>query len=217
MCRTARIAAAINPGEAQVQLLPVLRSPCCHTGASAPHEQDQERPKRAAAASARGLQPFSAQGCHANPHQRVSKKCSACMRWGAAAHSALQAQVHHLSEECRKLRNAAAAGAGELRHKSRDLSHAELRVKRLRQQLEQKHVSASSLQVVVVYSDGCVCWAACSMRQQQSRRRPRQVLRQNHMPASSQHMQKLQLARRPPGPCVRGLTQPTPCSIPEAM
>ena len=175
MCRTARIVAAINPGEAQVQLLPVLRSPCCHTGASAPHEQDQERPKRAAAASARGLQPFSAQGCHADPHQRVSKKCSACTRWGAAAHSALQAQVHHLSEECRKLRSAA------------------------------------------VYSDGCVCWAACSMRQQQSRRRPRQVLRQNHMPASSQHMQKLQLARRPPGPCVRGLTQPTPCSIPEAM
>ena len=91
----------------------------------------------------------------------MSQECSGCKCWGAAAHSALQAQVHHLSEECRKARNAAAAAAGELRQKSCDLSHAERRVKRLRQQLEQKHASASSLQVGVVYNDGCVCLAAC--------------------------------------------------------
>ena len=93
--------------------------------------------------------------------------------------------MHHLSEECRKLRNAAVAGAGELRQKSRDLSLTERRVKRLRQQLEQKHASASSLQVGGVCSDGCACLAACSMRQQQSCQRLRQQLEQKHAPASS--------------------------------
>ena len=104
---------------------------------------------------------------HSNAHARARGAAPA----GAGelqAHSALQAEVQHLTEECRRLRNAAAAGAGELRHKSRDLSHAERRVKRLRQQLEQKHASASSLQVGGVYSDGRACLAACSTRQQQS-------------------------------------------------
>ena len=163
-------------------------------------KQVWDRIKRAADASAWGLQPISAQGCHADPHQHVSKQCSACMCWGAAACSALQAQVHHLSQECRKLRNAAAAGAGELQQKSRDLSHAERRVKRLRQQLEQKHASASSLQVGGVCRDECACLAACSMRQQQRCQRLRQLLRQKHACACGVCRECTFHRQCPPGP-----------------
>ena len=134
------------------------------------------------------------------PHTKhISKECSACMCWGAAGYSALQAQVHHLSQECRKLRNAAAAGAGELQQKSRDLSHAERRVKGLRRQLEQKHASASSLQVGGVCR-GRMCLSGCLQHEAAADLPASEAAAEAEACVCLWGLQIVHLAQCPPGP-----------------